>query len=170
MNTPFPRLGTPSDTVATVLLAGLALTSVGCHEPTGSGQLPPPSFLAQPDTLVPGDTFEVVFTLHNPTRDTVVITSAYGCLFFLQVFRGPDPVSMEGASYVCTAAVRTFEVPPGDSLQLVRTLVAAQPNPSAPYGAGAPLPAATYRIRTQMNAALPDAEVLVTVADSVGRT
>lgn len=149
---------------------GVTLAGVACDDPVGAGGLPPPSFLARPDTVAPGDTFAVVFTLLNPSRDTVTIASAYGCLFFLEVFNGPDPVSMYGAAYACTAAFRTFEVPPQDSLHVVHALVAARASPQPPYGAGAPLPPGTYRIRTRMNADLADLEARVTVVDSVGAT
>jgi len=149
------------------LLGCLALT-LGCRQPAALDALPPPTFLAQPDSVAAGDTFAVVFTLRNPTPSTVTITSASGCLFFLQVFHETDQVDMEGASYFCTAAIRTFEVAPGDSLHFVRNLVAAQPNPSPPYGPGAPLPVGRYRIRTQMNAPLADVEAFVIVVDSVG--
>jgi hypothetical protein len=149
----------------TVILAGLALAGPECHAPGGPDELPPPTFVAHPATVAPGDTFAVVFALHNPTRETVTIGSSYGCLFFLRAFRGSDPISMEGATYFCTAALRTFEVPPGESLRVTHTLVAAERNyPQAPT----PLPAGIYRIQTQMNAALPDLEAEVTVVDPAG--
>lgn len=149
----------------TVILVGLASTGIQCHAPGGPDELPPPTFVAQPATVAPGDTFAVVFTVRNPTRDTVTITSSYGCLFFLSAFRGSDPVSMEGTGYGCITVIGTFAVPPRDSLRIAHRLVAAQRNyPNAPT----PLPAGTYRVRTQMNAALPDREAVVTVVDPEG--
>lgn len=138
----------------TVILAGLGLAGLECHAPGGPDELPPPTFVAQPATVASGDTFAVVFTLRNPTRDTVRIGSAYGCLFFLSAFRGSDAVAMEGTRYGCTAAFRTFVVPPRDSLRIVHELVAAELTP---------LPRGIYRVQTQMNAALPDLEAHVTV-------
>ena len=142
----------------TVILAGLGFSGLECHAPAPSepDELPPPTFVAQPATVVRGDTFAVVFTLRNPTTDTVRIGSAYGCLFFLSAFRGSDTVAMQGTRYGCTASFRMFKVPPDDSLRIVHELVAAELTP---------LPAGTYRIQTQMNAALPDLEAVVTVVE-----
>ena len=140
----------------TVILAGIGLAGLECHAPGGPDELPAATFVAQPAAVAPGDSFAVVFTLRNPTRDTVTIGSAYGCLFFLRAYRGSDQVAMQGTRYGCTAAFRRFAVPPGDSLRIVHDLVAAELTP---------LPPGTYRIQTQMNAALPDLEAEVIVVD-----
>ncbi len=148
-----------------VLLLIIALTS--CRDPVRVSDLPAPTFVLRPDTVAPGDSFSVVFTLRNPTRQTVTIPSSYGCLFFLRAFRDANPVSVQGLTYFCTTAVRTFEVAPGDSLVAVRRAVAAERTVNGP---ATPLPAATYRIQTMMNAALPDLEAVLTVVDSSGAT
>ncbi len=142
--------------------AFVALACAGSLEP---GDLPPPSFLARPDTVLPGDTFKIVFALRNPTGDTLVIHSAYGCLFFLESFRGDEPVAIQGTTYACTANFRTFKIAPADSLHFVLELVAVLANARP-----AQLPPGTYRIRTRMNADLADLETRVTVIDSVGAT
>ena len=144
------------------LFACFGLTASACRElPTSLG-LPSPTFLAQPDTVTPGDTFRLVFVLRNPGTHPVSITSSYGCLFFLEAFRGQDPAAMDGTSYYCTAAIHSIALAPGDSLQIVQSIVAA--------AGGAPLHPATYRIRTRMDAPLPDVEASVTAVKSVGAT
>ena len=155
--TPLPLTHLP-----TALLACFALTAFGCREPTMSFGLPSPSFQAQPDTVAPGDTFRLAFVLRNPGTRSVTITSSYGCLFFLDSFRGQDRTTLDGTLYYCTTVISSFTLNPGDSLQIVRNIVAA--------AGGAPLPLGTYRIRTRMNAPLPDVEASVTVVESVGAT
>lgn len=151
--------------LSAVILASLAFSEIECSDPVGTDELPPPTFVVRPARVAPGDTFAVVFTLRNPTRRTVTIGSGYGCLFFLRAFHGSEPVSMEGAIYFCTAAIRAFTVAPGDSLHVVRALVAARRDyPQAPT----PLAPGIYRVRTEMNAALPDVEAVVTVVDPAG--
>jgi len=67
-----------------------------------------------------------------------------------------------GSNYACTAALTDFTIAPGDSLHGVRQLVAVR------FGLKLTdlvfmLAAGTYRIRTHMNAALPDLEMRVVV-------
>ena len=146
----------------TALLVCFALTASGCREPTKSLGLPSPTLQAQPDTVTPGDTFRLTFVLRNPGWHSVTITSSSGCLFFLESFRDQEPAAMDGTLYYCTTMITSFTLAPGDSLQIVHSIVAAV--------GGAPLPPGTYRIRTRMNAPLPDVEASVTVVKSVGAT
>ena len=145
----------------------LALVTNSCRESVGLDVLPPPSFRVLPSTVAPGDSFAVVFTLRNPTDRTVSITSGAGCLFFLRAFQDSSEISVQGLTYFCTAGFRTFQVPPHDSLQAVRRGVAAERTGTA---TGTPLRAGTYRIRTLMNAALPEMEAPLTVVDTGGAT
>ena len=149
------------------LIPLVALAAYGCEVPTRASELPPPSFIVSPATVAPGDTFTVAFTLQNPTDRAVNITSGAGCLFFLRTFRDSDAISVEGLTYFCTASIRTFTIPPHDSLHVVRHAVAAE---RLDAGVTAPLPPGIYRIQTMMNAALPELEAPLTVAGPDGAT
>lgn len=152
---------------AIAVLVAIVALAPACSEPFGSGDLPPPTFVVKPSTVAPGDSFTVVFTLRNPSARPVTITSGAGCLFFLQARRDTEPVSVQGLAYLCTAVVTHFQVPPFGSIQGVRRAAAVERSGAAP---GQPLPAGEYRIRTIMNAALPDVEALLTVVDTSGAT
>ena len=155
--------------VVAVFLTFVALGPLSCGEPLGTDALPAPAFIVSPNTVAPGDTFAVVFTLRNPTGRTVTITSGAGCLFFLRALRGSDQVSVQGLPYFCTAAITSFQLPPHGSLEVVRRALAAERRGTGP-GSPLPLPPGQYRIQTMMNAALPDLEALLTVVDSSGAT
>lgn len=147
------------------LKVGLAVCALGtfmaCIDLTGLRGLQF-TFEASPDTVAPGDSVDLVFTLRNHTRYAMTIRSSYGCLFFLESLRGDEPVYWQGMDYGCAAAFTNYTILPGDSLHWVQELVAAEAG-----GTGSPpLPAATYRIRTRMNADLPDLETEVTVMPS----
>ena len=150
------------------LICIVPLAANGCQEPVGADTLPPPTFIVSPSTVAPGDSFAVVFTLRNPTGQSVTITSGAGCLFFLGAVRGSEPVSVQGLTYYCTASITTFQIPPHDSLRAVRRAVAAERGGT---GIGTPLRAGTYRIQTMMNTtALPDVEAPLTVSEPSGAT
>ena len=150
-----------------VVIPCLALAAYGCDAPLRPNDLPAPTFTVTPATVAPGDSFAVVFELRNPTSRTMTITSGSGCLFFLGAFRGSDAISVEGLTYFCTASISTFSIPPYHSLRFVQRAVAVE---RIGGGASVPLPPGEYRIRTMMNAALPDVEATLTVEDASGAT
>jgi hypothetical protein len=63
--------------------------------------------------------------------------------------------------------MRTFTIPPHDSLHVVRRGVASE---RQGVGVATPLPPGDYRIQTMMNAGLADLETLLTVIDTSGAT
>ena len=152
-----------------VLVSMICVTAGGCDSPTASRGAPfqPLTLRSEPDTVAPGDTFFVVFTLRNPSRDTQTVRSAMGCLYFLESLVGEQTVFLRYIMYYCTAMPLTFQIPPRDSLQQIHRLVAEVQNPEPPYDWG-PAPSGIYRIRTRMNADLPNVETSVTVMDSHG--
>src|SRR5688572_29068853 len=94
------------------LLIPILVLFASCEQPV-TGPAPPRfSFTVTPATVAPGDSFLVEFTLQNPTRQTLTVTSGSGCLFFLQVTKVSEPVSVRGLSYGCLAVVTTFQVKP----------------------------------------------------------
>jgi hypothetical protein len=142
---------------------GLWAMTVACHDPYGVGGLRP-AFVATPDTLFPGETVEVVFTLRNATRYPQTVTSSMGCLFFLETLRGDENVPWVGTDYGCAAMVTDFVIPARDSLHTVHSITAVDARTAAW------VPAGTYRIRTRMSADLPELEAMVTVVDPAGGT
>jgi len=147
---------------AALFVSIVTLSPIGCQEPVGTDDLLHPTFQVSPATVAPGDSFAVVFTIRNPNSQTVTISSGAGCLFFLRALRGAHQVSVQGLTYVCTAAITAFDVPAHGSLNLVRYGVAAE---RTGVGVGTPLPPGEYRIQTMMNASLPELEVVLTVQD-----
>ena len=147
---------------AVLFVSIITLSPIGCQEPAGTDDLLRPTFQVSPETVAPGDSFAVVFTVRNPTSQTVTISSGAGCLFFLRALRDSHQVSVQGLTYFCTAAITAFEVPPRGSLNLVRNGVAAE---RIGVGVGTPLPPGEYRIQTMMNAALPELQAVLTVQD-----
>ena len=141
--------------VALCALAGLS----ACEDPTALAALQP-FFDASPDTVAPGDTVEVSFTVRNPTPYPRTISSSVGCLFMLHTYKGDQEVPWRGTDYFCTGAIAYRTIPKGDSLHYVFELVATE----AGSGTSTTLPEGTYRIRTEMNTPqLPNLETEVTV-------
>jgi hypothetical protein len=163
-----PKLWGASGPGKPFLGLGICAMALACNDPLGFGGLRP-TFVASPDTVVAGDTIEVSLTLHNATRYPRTIRSSYGCLFFLETIRGEEPVPWEGTNYACALAITDFTIPPGDSLLGAHRLVAAEIG-TVGNGSEEVLPPGAYRIRTRMNADLPDLEAVVTVIDAVGAT
>jgi len=143
---------------STVALLGawVGILAAACGAPTGLDGLQA-VLRAVPDTVEQGGAVQVEFTLRNTTGTERVIRSSYGCLFFLQTLRGDEPVSWDGSDYACAAAITDFRIAPRDSLHWLHTIV-ARPSYTADT-----LPTGTYRIRTRMNADLPDMEAVVVV-------
>ena len=131
-------------TGARCALALCALVAA-CHDPYGFGGLRP-TFTASPDTVLAGDTVEVVFTLRNTTRYEQRIRSSMGCLFFIETLRGDEGVAWEGTNYGCAAAVTDFTISGGDSRHFVHEIAAVDAR------TGGLVPPGTYRVRTRMNA------------------
>src|SRR5688572_16598716 len=142
------------------LLIPILVLVTSCEEPVTAPASPRLSFTVTPATVAPGDSFVVEFTLQNPTRQTLTVTSGSGCLFFLQVTRVAEPVSVRGLSYGCLAVVTTFHVKPFGSLKVVRHAVADE---RTGVGVSSPLPVGQYKIQTIMLAPLPDQEATLTV-------
>jgi hypothetical protein len=148
--------------VLTPLTRGVALCAllgmVACDEPTALADLQP-FFDASPDTVAPGDTVEVTFTLRNPTPYPRTIVSSVGCLFFLHTYVEDREIPWKGTDYGCIPEGGYRTIPKGDSLHYVLELIAATVGSNATT-----LPEGTYRIRTEMNTTqLPDLETEVTV-------
>jgi hypothetical protein len=138
------------------LFAWAGIVAAACGEPTGLDGLEA-VFRAVPDSVEPGGAVQVAFTLRNTTGTERVIRSSSGCLFFLRTLRGDEPVSWDGSGYGCAAAITDFRIAPRDSLHWLHTIFAR------PSNTADTLPAGTYRIRTRMNADLPDMEAVVVV-------
>lgn len=157
----------PRHTGARYALA-LCTIVVACHDPYGFGGLRP-TFVASPDTVFPGDTVDVVFTLRNTTRYQQRIRSSMGCLFFLETLRGNERVPWAGTNYACAAAVTDFTIAGGDSLHHVLQIVALDARTEGTRSEEL-VPPGAYRVRTRMNADLPELEALVTVVAPGGDT
>ena len=138
------------------------LAVAACEDPTTPAGLQP-FFDASPDTVAPGDTVEVSFTVRNPAAYPRTISSSVGCLFMLHTYKGDQEIPWKGTDYFCTGAIAYRTIPKGDSLHYVFELVAAEVGSTT----SAALPEGTYRIRTEMNTSqLPDLETEVTVIAS----
>ena len=147
--------------LSTVVSIATCSTSLACTDPLGADD-PRLTFDASPDTVLAGDTVDLVFTLRNRTRYPVTVRSSAGCLFFLETLKDGEPVPWKGTDYACTAAITDFEIPAWDSLHFVHRLVAAPAG--GPAGGG--VPAGTYRIRALMNIAMADLETEVAVLEA----
>jgi hypothetical protein len=148
------------------IAASVALAGIGCENPLDVGALPAPTFVAIPDTVAPGDTFAVVFTLRNPTqfRARVGVTCH---LFYPEIFREEEPMApvVGVGGYACVSP-RIIEIAAQDSVMETDQIVAALPGPDGLT----PFPAGVYRIRARMEIALPDLETVLTVVDSAEGT
>lgn len=140
------------------VLISLATAASACHDPLGVGGVRV-SFDASRDTVLPGDTVEVVFTLRNRTISSLTIRSSAGCLYFLEVRMSGESVPWKGSDYLCTAAITRFTIAPGDSLRYVHQLVAVEAGTTAET----PVAPGSYVIRARMNSDLTDRETEVIV-------
>jgi hypothetical protein len=102
-----------------------------------------------PTTVRPGDSLRATLTIRNETSDTVRLTSGYGCIAFLDVLSDTTRVPMHGTQFGCTAASRTFVIPPRGALVESYDLLAMIQSSETPYDY-IQAPAGVYRLRADV--------------------
>lgn len=116
-----------------------------------------------PTVVRSGDSLRATLTIRNETSDTVRLTSGYGCIAFLHVLSDTTRVPMHGTQFGCTAATRTFVIPPREALVESYDLLAVIQSSQPPY-AYLPAPPGVYRLRADLNVPrLADPETQFTV-------
>ncbi len=102
------------------ILPVLAVFAVTCSDTAGLDQVVS-SLSVDAPAVSPGDVFQAVLVLSNPTEDTVRFETPNSCLAMLRVFRDGQEAQMKGTmySYGCRAVYTPHAIPPGEAL--VRT-------------------------------------------------
>src|SRR5262245_14421511 len=72
-----------------------------CDSPTGADSSKSFSFLIEPDTVASGDSFAVLYTLRNPTTDTMRVQFGTSCFITPSVYRSDSQVVMKGTDFAC---------------------------------------------------------------------
>lgn len=174
----FPRSSARWPQLTASLIAGAVMfVFPGCREPIPAPAVPPEdppprSYADGPVlvtwTVVPtivgaGDSLRAQLSIRNETSDTVRITSAYGCIAFLDVLSDTTRVPMHGTQFGCTTASRRFFIPPQEALVESYDLLAMIQSSEAPYDY-LPAPSGVYRLRADLLVlGLADSEIQFTV-------
>lgn len=97
-----------------------------------------------PQVLDPPGTVVAMLTYENLRSETVVLSSAYGCLSFASVYLGEERISFPSTQYACTAAVSYRDLEPDVPLTVQWPLVVRGEG-------GIDVPAGTYRFVAELN-------------------
>lgn len=65
-----------------------------------------------PDTVAPGESFRITYTITNTTLVPVVVTSASSCIAWVRVYLAGEPVVLDGLDFGCRAAYTDWEIAP----------------------------------------------------------
>lgn len=65
-----------------------------------------------PDTVAPGESFRITYTITNTTIVPVVVTTASSCLAWVRVYLAGEPVVLDGLDFGCRAAYTDWEIAP----------------------------------------------------------
>ena len=87
--------------------------------------------------------FTARLSLTNLGSQTATWTSGYGCLAFLNVYRGEERIPLKGTDFGCRAVVTPRQIAPGASLVQEYSLRAQRTD-------GAPLATGEYRLQADM--------------------
>ena len=64
-----------------------------------------------------GQSFTARLSLTNTGSQTATWTSSYGCLAFLNIYRGGERIPVKGTDFLCGAAVTSRQIAPGAAVQ-----------------------------------------------------
>lgn len=97
-----------------------------------------------PERLQAPGTILATLTYENLGNETVVLSSAYGCLSFASVYRGEERIPFPATQYGCTAAVSHRDLKPGEPITMQWPLVVGGET-------GLDAPPGTYRFVADLN-------------------
>lgn len=122
-----------------------------------------PSFVLEPSTVAPGDSFQAVLKVENPTLRSVTLYGGATCLTVLRVFRGTEPVDLAGTRFFCAGTIRSWTFPARNTVTVVHLMAAAVYPSGDASGEPAPAPPGTYTVRAELTLDLPHMEAELVV-------
>ena len=93
-----------------------------------------------------GQSFTARLSLTNTGSQTATWTSSYGCLAFLNIYRGGERIPVKGTDFLCGAVVTSRQIAPGAALVQEYSLQAQRTD-------GVPLAPGEYRLVADLNSA-----------------
>ena len=97
-----------------------------------------------PERLEPPGTVVATLTYENLGNETVVLSSAYGCLSFASVYRGEERIPFPATRYGCTTAISYRNLKPREPITMQWTLEVGGEN-------GFDAPPGIYRFVADLN-------------------
>ncbi len=104
-----------------------------------------------PDVIDSPGTAIARLTYENLSDETVELVSSAGCLSFSAVYRGDDRIPFPSTQYVCTAALSSRDLVPGNPIVVEWPLVVGGDD-------GLHVPTGTYRFVADLNTGGGDLE------------
>lgn len=84
-----------------------------------------------PETVAPGESFEVVYRIANAGPVDLVLFTPNSCIASVRVFRNGEPAEFAGERLVCLTVLTFHPLPAGETLEHVYELTAATTPPDS---------------------------------------